>query len=78
MAFASEKLIVTGHFSEAGGQPASNIAAWNGGNWSPLGSGLNNVGEGLSVRGSDIFVVGAFSRAGGKPSIKLAGWHDPQ
>jgi len=33
-------LVAGGFFDTAGGQPAQNIARWNGSSWSPLGAGL--------------------------------------
>lgn len=35
-------LIVSGEFTEAGGQPAHYIARWDGTNWHPIGTGLEN------------------------------------
>ena len=63
---------------EAGGQPASNIARWNGSNWATLGSGDNNGVNGnvraMAVSGSDLYVAGTFTLAGGEPANSLARW----
>ena len=42
-------LIAGGHFSTAGGNPASNVAAWNGSSWSGLDAGLSNDVHTLAV-----------------------------
>ena len=76
--FDDDSLIATGYFMEAGGTAAHNIAVWDGGGWSAMGSGLSSTAGGTAIRGDDIFVVGDFSRAGGKPSVQIARWHNPQ
>ena len=40
MTVYNNKLIVGGEFDNAGGNPAKNIAAWDGTNWSALGTEL--------------------------------------
>jgi Tol biopolymer transport system component len=71
-------LYVGGGFSEAGGQPISGIARWNGSTWLPLGTlelnGVNGSVRALAVNGSDLFVGGSFTRAGGEPANGLARW----
>jgi trimeric autotransporter adhesin len=44
-------LFVGGRFTSAGGQPARNIARWNGTSWSALGSGPTNGVGGTTVLG---------------------------
>jgi hypothetical protein len=75
------KLIATGAFTSAGGSPANAIAAWDGSNWSALGSGLSGgVVRGLGVyddgRGSgrDLYAGGMFTSAGGQPVSRFAKW----
>jgi hypothetical protein len=60
-------LYVGGLFTTAGGNPASNIALWNGSAWSTLGTGLSKVpGPGpsvnaLAVYGTNLYVGGTFT-----------------
>jgi hypothetical protein len=56
-----------------------NIARWDEstGEWSALGSGLDDTVRALAVLGNDFYAVGDFMRAGGKPSSHIALWHDP-
>ena len=70
-----------GRFSTAGGQPASNIAQWDGSNWAPLGSGVS--GTGAEVRalavfddggGPALYAAGTFSTAGGVTAGRIARW----
>jgi hypothetical protein len=74
------KLIVGGSFTTAGGQPAANIAAWNGTDWETLGSGIsgqinNTTVYGLCVYGDELIVAGSFTSAGGTPASGLARWN---
>jgi hypothetical protein len=73
------RLIVTGHFKTAGGVPASNIAQWDGTNWSPLGDGLDSVAYKLAVAdlgaGPRLYVAGDFASAGGAPAAHIACWN---
>ncbi|HZW11504.1 MAG TPA: hypothetical protein VFF69_16505, partial [Phycisphaerales bacterium] len=69
------KLIATGFFTSAGAGAASNIAAWDGEGWSPLGSGLSNEGRALAAFGGGLYVGGLFASAGGQPQTNgLAQW----
>jgi hypothetical protein len=71
-------LYAAGYFTTAGGVPASNIAKWDGTQWSTLGSGLNDVARALFTfddgDGPALFVGGRFSTAGGIPSMHVARW----
>ncbi|MEO6598067.1 MAG: hypothetical protein ABIP94_25260 [Planctomycetota bacterium] len=51
-------LVVCGEFSFAGGAPADNIARWNGGNWSTLGTGILPWGRALATLPNGDLVVG--------------------
>lgn len=77
-AFGSD-LYVGGNFSEAGGQPASGVARWNGSAWFSLGSGaqngVNNGVNALAVLGNEVYVAGGFSEAGGRPASNIARWN---
>lgn len=62
-------LFVTGGFSFAGGQPANNIAAWDGSAWKSLGLGISGTGTSLVVfddgQGPKLYVGGFHQSAGG-------------
>jgi len=80
-----EALFVGGNFDSAGGQPASNVARWDGANWSALGDGV--TGDGATVltmtpfktgNKEFLYVGGWFDQAGGLPSNNIARWGCPQ
>lgn len=68
------QLIAGGIFTQAGGVPASNIAAWDGTAWSTLGSGLDGEVKAMTVHNAQLVVAGYFSMAGGVPAQHVAGW----
>lgn len=77
-------LFVLGDFSLAGGNPANNIAKWDGSNWSPLGSGIIGTdgvvtGNALEVfddgSGPALYVGGKFHTAGGLTANNIARWN---
>jgi hypothetical protein len=47
----------------AGGNSASNIAKWNGTNWSALGSGIEGDVYALAVSGEYLYAAGSFTGA---------------
>jgi hypothetical protein len=75
-------LIVGGFFDTAGGVNASNIAAWNGGSWSALGTGFNwnhNLGSpasvlALAVYNNELYAAGQFDSAGSVSINGIAKW----
>jgi hypothetical protein len=71
-------LYVGSRFTEAGGQPASNIARWDGLSWSPLGEGVNDMVTTLLTfddgRGAALYVGGDFTEAGGREASRIARW----
>jgi hypothetical protein len=66
----------------AGGIAATNIAKWDGNNWSALGSGIHDYSlqdwpptvRVLAVLGGDLYAAGNFRTAGGNESIGIAKW----
>jgi Tol biopolymer transport system component len=79
LAFIGDDLYVGGAFDAAGGQPASNVARWDGSNWSRLGSpesnGVNGVVLDLATAGADVYVGGVFSAASTVPARSVARWN---
>ncbi len=67
-------LVVGGDFTEIGGVQASHIAAFDGENWRPLGSGMNNSVRCLKVYNGDLVAGGRFTTAGGGTADKIAIW----
>jgi hypothetical protein len=48
---------------------------FSGGNWFPVGSGLNNTAESLLVSGGTLYTGGIFTTAGGNPANCIAQWN---
>lgn len=71
-------LYAGGQFASAGGVAASNIARWDGSQWSPLGSGVNGAVSCMAVfddgSGPALYVGGSFTSAGGVPVNRIARW----
>jgi hypothetical protein len=75
-------LVAVGFFTSIGGVPANRVAAWDGTQWTALGSGLGGLGWGIEVFDEDgagtgapkLFVTGDFSSAGGNPAVGIASW----
>lgn len=67
---AGAKLYVGGSFSGIGGVSATNVAAWNGQSWEPVGSGLSASGAGaVSALGSFVLPEGRRLFAGGNSIV---------
>ena len=68
-----------GDFTTAGGAAANRIARWNGTAWSPLGTGVSNVVNGLTVGPTGkLYVGGAFTTTGdGSKAMAHVGIYDP-
>jgi hypothetical protein len=68
-------LYVGGEFTIAGGQFANNIAKFENGNWSKLGTGTDGGVYALALSGSTLYVGGYFSSAGGVENTQgIAQW----
>jgi uncharacterized glyoxalase superfamily protein PhnB len=68
-------LVAGGLFTTAGDVSASNIAAWNGSAWEPLGSGTNGVVRAVAVFDGQLIAGGEFTTAGGSPALNVAAWN---
>lgn len=75
MAVYNDTLYLAGQFTQVGnltgggGLPAKRVARWDGNNWSTVGSGLNGIPYGLTVRNGYVYCVGNFS--GANPPFKV-------
>ncbi|MEE8468809.1 MAG: hypothetical protein V3T22_10150, partial [Planctomycetota bacterium] len=73
------RLYACGEFTSAGGQPAHNIAAWDGSSWSPVGAGfpgpLNAKVYALEWYQGELYAGGNFDLVpGGSNMEKIAVW----
>ena len=59
----------------AGGNPATNIAQWDGSRWSALASGMNYHVYALAVSGGTLYAGGSFTTAGGASANSIAQWN---
>src|SRR5690606_27287296 len=61
-----------------GGEPASNIARWDGESWSAVGAGMNERVRALAVfddgAGPALYAGGEFTEAGGVTALRTAKW----
>ncbi len=77
------RLFVGGAFTQAGGAPASNVARWDGANWTPVGTGTDDWVSTLLVFDADgpgpaapaLYAGGLFRQAGGAPANFIARWN---
>jgi trimeric autotransporter adhesin len=58
LAYGDGKLYAVGQFQEAGGVGATNLAQWNGTNWSAIGEALGGHPIQLALNGSNLYVRG--------------------
>ena len=70
----SSVLVASGGFLDIGGISANQIAQWDGSNWAPMGSGVNDVVNAIVQFGSDLYVAGLISVAGGVSVSNIARW----
>jgi catechol 2,3-dioxygenase-like lactoylglutathione lyase family enzyme len=68
------QLAAGGHFAIAGGLPATNIALWDGANWSALGAGVDGDCYALEPWNGVLVAGGEFLHAGGASAPGAAYW----
>src|ERR1041384_2552157 len=68
------KLYTGGYFTGIGGVNASNLAVWDGRNWSSLGRGVDGRVLALGVFGNDLYAGGFINQAGGIGATNIAKW----
>ena len=72
----SGDLVAAGSFTAAGGNPANQIARWDGSSWSPLGTGTTGPVRALAVLpNGDLVAGGSFVVAGGAFVSNIARWN---
>src|SRR5439155_9530868 len=75
---AGHALYAGGAFSTAGISCASNVARWNGTQWSALGSGTDGTVDALHTfddgTGGELYAAGEFTHAGGSLASCVAAW----
>ncbi len=77
------RLFAGGQFLEAGGEPISYLARWDGVSWSEVGGGVNSSVQALVVHDQDgpgalvpaLYATGSFTTAGGSPANRIARWN---
>ena len=80
LAANADVVYAAGNFIAADGQPANNIAGWDGANWQALGDGLGaefspfRMVETMLLVDGNLYVGGEFDYAGGADSPVLARW----
>lgn len=67
-------LYVGGLFNTAGGNPATNVAKWNGTTWTSIGPGRDGTVLALAVLGNDLYAGGRYSSSGTPYANFLAKW----
>ncbi|MBX3323437.1 MAG: hypothetical protein KF757_10635 [Phycisphaeraceae bacterium] len=78
-------LYVGGRFTQAGTQPAKNIAHWDGQNWATFGAGVGINSESVEViglydigYGPTLFAGGNFTMVDGAVASRVAQWRFPR
>lgn len=68
-------LFAAGQFTAAGGTSATNIALWDGAEWSALGAGIFGSANALTTYRDSLIAAGELTRAGGNPVNHVAAWN---
>ncbi|MCX6248228.1 MAG: T9SS type A sorting domain-containing protein [Bacteroidetes bacterium] len=68
IAFIGNDVYAGGDFNHAGGIAVSNLAEWDGSQWSGVNGGVEGVVNTLAVLGTDLYVGGEFGYAGAYPN----------
>ncbi len=71
----SQLLVIGGSFTQAGGVPVNNIAAWDGASWRALGTGTNGSVFALSVFNNELYAGGTFTAVNGSAASRIARWN---
>ncbi len=74
VAVYDNKLIAGGYFTEVGTLTVNHVASWDGGSWSPLGSGMDGDVTSLTVYDGQLIAGGSFGTAGGTQAVNIAAW----
>src|SRR5581483_11724001 len=70
------RVYIGGSFATIGSNFISDLAVWDGTNWSALGSGVDGRITALTVDGwGNLFAAGAFTNAGGVSASHVAEWN---
>lgn len=78
MAFWNGELYAGGDIYSINGEPAYNVARWDGSAWHNLGSGLDGIVTRLHGFDDGLYAPGYFNNAGGLPAHGLARWDGTQ
>jgi hypothetical protein len=68
------RIVIAGRFTQVGGVPATNLAAWDGSRWEPLGHGPNEDVMCLAVYRGELIAGGRFQTIGGTEALGIARW----
>jgi len=74
LATRGQELFVGGRFVYAGTVFATNLAKWDGTNWSSVGGGVNGPVRAITHNRNGLFIGGDFSRVGAVTAKKVAKW----
>ena len=72
-------LVAAGKLESAGGIAVSNVASWDGTEWSSLGEGVaGGPAVALGVYDGELYAGGLFQTTGGQPASRIAKWDGTQ
>ncbi len=63
-----------GYFTNSGSLLMTNLAVWDGANWSTVGGGINNNVFALAFNGNNLIAGGLFTQTGTVPANGIARW----